>query len=75
MHLATRNTPAAVRDVAVGRASVPAANLIRLGECDGDTVWLPRPGAATNPGPYRPRRRVADRNRMPAAFARHRIAA
>lgn len=75
LHFATRNTPPAVRDIAVGVAPVPPANLVRLGECDGDTVWLPRPGAATNAARYQPRRRPADLNRMPAAFARHRIAA
>jgi hypothetical protein len=70
--------PANVRVLPVmGRARVPLANMPRVGEIDGDTMWMPRPGdPGVNGGPgYRPgRHRAPDYNEMPARFARQRVA-
>lgn len=66
---------------AMARATVPLTNMPRLGEIDGPTVRLPRPGdPGVNDGPrYTPRtpagrHRAPDNNQVPARFTRQQVA-
>ncbi len=65
------------RPPAVGRVRVPLTAMPRVREWDGDTAWIPRAGSpGVNARPYTPRHRSADVvvNRVPARFARERVA-